>query len=640
MFTNHFQHRFIAVAFGLVLLLVVSGARADPPARVARLGYISGQVSFSPAGETDWVQATLNRPLTTGDRLWADANALAELQIGGAAIRLGASTNLMVINLDDKMIQVQLLQGSLKIRVRQMARDQSFEVDTPNLAFSLHQAGDYRVDVNPSGAETAVKVNLGRAEAYGDSASYTVEAGQAYRFYGTGLSDYEQIPAASDDDLDRWSNEREARAANSDSARYVSYEVVGYEDLDTFGSWRFDPSYGNVWLPNQLQADWAPYRNGHWTWIDPWGWNWVDDAPWGYAVSHYGRWAHLNGYWGWVPGPRHEQAVFAPALVVFLGGKNFQSSRSVDDGDRAIGWFPLAPREVYQPAYQVSRAYFDRVNRSNAVIASTTLINVYQTSVTNTINTVTDAPKVVYVNQRLAGAVVAMPMRAFTHSQPVAKAELVVSEEAANRGDLTPIAAIAPTAQSRQGGAPEARAKPPSHEGRIIARTASPVSVQAFAAHPAQLIERQGTPIDDQQRKQVKSRGQSEAIRSVTAVPIAQAPSPPAGPPTVAPKARVQAEPKADASKSFPIGGDTARKPVSQIPTVNLERERANAVKANWAREEAAKAELVRAATAKAAGEKVNAAKSATTKGVEPAHTPYARSSEPGSVHKQTREVL
>ena len=68
---------------------------------LARLGYATGAVSFSPAGEDDWVQAAINRPLTTGDRLWADAGARAEVQVGGAAIRMNASTSVAVLNLDD-----------------------------------------------------------------------------------------------------------------------------------------------------------------------------------------------------------------------------------------------------------------------------------------------------------------------------------------------------------------------------------------------------------------------------------------------------------------------------------------------------------------------------------------------------------
>jgi hypothetical protein len=44
------------------------------------LATTTGAVSFSPAGEDDWVRAALNRPLTIGDRLWVDAGARAELR--------------------------------------------------------------------------------------------------------------------------------------------------------------------------------------------------------------------------------------------------------------------------------------------------------------------------------------------------------------------------------------------------------------------------------------------------------------------------------------------------------------------------------------------------------------------------------
>ncbi len=73
----------------------------------------------------------------------------------------------------------------------------------------------------------------------------------------------------------------------------------------------------------EVPAGWAPYRNGHWAWIDPWGWTWVDDAPWGFAPFHYGRWTVVDDRWGWVPGPVRQRAVYAPALVAFIGGAEF-----------------------------------------------------------------------------------------------------------------------------------------------------------------------------------------------------------------------------------------------------------------------------------------------------------------------------
>lgn len=155
-------------------LTLSNWAMAEPPSRAARLGYISGTVSFSPAGQPDWLRAVVNRPLTSGDQLWSDSNSRAELQIGGAAIRLGSPTSVTLLNLDDRIAQVQLSQGTLKVHVRHMGPDQSFEVDTPNLAFILRHPGDYRIEVDANDDATAVMVHSGQAEVYGEGASYAV----------------------------------------------------------------------------------------------------------------------------------------------------------------------------------------------------------------------------------------------------------------------------------------------------------------------------------------------------------------------------------------------------------------------------------------------------------------------------------
>src|ERR1700674_4371653 len=80
----------------------------DPPSRVARLSYTHGNVSFEPAGTDDWVSAVVNRPITTGDKLWSDNGARAELHIGSAAIRLSGNTGFSFLNLDDRMAQIRL----------------------------------------------------------------------------------------------------------------------------------------------------------------------------------------------------------------------------------------------------------------------------------------------------------------------------------------------------------------------------------------------------------------------------------------------------------------------------------------------------------------------------------------------------
>src|SRR5512134_1567041 len=443
--------RICALVAGFAVLAFSGWAGADPPSRVARLGYVAGVVSFSPAGEDDWVQAGINRPLTTGDRLWADRGARAEIQVGGAMIRMNADTGVSVLNLDDRIAQMQLTQGVMNVRVRRLEPDQVFEVDTPNLAFTLRQPGEYRIEVDPDRDATTIVVRKGQGEVYGEDASYVIDSRQPYRFMGTGLREYEYVDVPRLDDFDGWSYDRDRVYDSSVSARYVSQDVVGYQDLDANGTWRVDASYGNVWFPNRVAADWAPYRDGDWAWVDPWGWTWVDDAPWGFAVSHYGRWANLNGTWGWIPGPVRARAYYAPALVAFVGGHDFQLTISSGNVG-GVAWFPLGPREVYRPSYPVSHGYFENINRSNTVISTTVINNTY-----NNVN----VTNVVYANRQVPGAVVAVPTTAFVQSQPVSRAAVRVSQDVIVRAPVEVVAPVAPIERSVRGAAAQRDRPPP-----------------------------------------------------------------------------------------------------------------------------------------------------------------------------------
>ena len=511
---------------------------ADPPSRVARLGYMSGAVSFSPAGEQDWVRASINRPLTTGDRVWVDTRARAEIQVGSAMVRINSNTSVSILNLDDRIAQLQLLQGTLNVRVRRLSRNQVFEVNTPNLAFTLTQPGEYRITVDPDGYATDIYVRRGQGEAYGDGAAYILDSRQAYSFRGNGLRDYESVNPPRFDDFDRWSGDRDRRFENSPSARYVSQDVVGYEDLDANGTWRVDPSYGSVWFPTRVSANWAPYRDGHWAWVDPWGWTWVDDAPWGFAVSHYGRWTNLRGSWGWVPGPVRERAYYAPALVAFVGGNNFQLSISSGNVG-GVAWFPLGPREVYRPSYAVSRGYFENVNISNTVINNTVINNYYNnTNITN----------VVYANRSVPGAIVAVPTNAFVQSQSVSRTAVQVSREMLASGPVMAVPSVAPTAQSMRGSAAVSGAPPRSMFDRaVVARTAPPEAPVGFAAQQQQLAAQPGRPLDAAARRDLRPTKATASAPVVNVVAPAQMAPPTVLPPRVSPAASAgEARPRSD----------------------------------------------------------------------------------------------
>jgi hypothetical protein len=345
-----------------------SDGGAAPPDRAARLSYLSGNLGLLPAGSQSWADADINRPLTTGDKLATGNGARAELELGGGVLRMAGNTDFGLLNLNDNLAQVELTRGTLNLSVRHLDQGQSYEIDTPTLALVVTRPGSYRVDVDGDGQGTRVSVLDGQATVYGENnASHDVFAGRSYQFNDPGLGALMITDLGAGDGFDAWCSQRDRRYAQSVTRRYVSDDVVGYQDLDEYGRWQTSSEYGAVWYPSAMPADWAPYRTGHWAWIAPWGWTWVDDAPWGFAPYHYGRWAFIGGAWGWIPGPIVVRPVYAPALVAFVGGGGW----SVSIGGGPVGWFPLGPGEIYNPWYHCDRHYYQRVNITNIYVHNT-----------------------------------------------------------------------------------------------------------------------------------------------------------------------------------------------------------------------------------------------------------------------------
>lgn len=494
--------------FSLFAAPVATAANADPPDRVAYLSDTRGDVGYSPAGEDEWFDVVRNRPLIRGDRLWTGRNARTELQVGSAAVRLGPDTSVELLDLDDGIAQIRMTQGTLNLSVRRVYSGQVFEVATPMLAFTVERAGRYRIDVDPRSGVTTVVVWVGEGDAYGDNSRFPLRAGDAVRFYDSDLRDYEQYGLPREDDFDRYSRDRDRRLQRAESLRYVDDDMAGYAELDAYGNWRSVRSYGHVWFPRNVRSDWAPYRDGHWVWQEPWGWTWVDDAPWGFAPSHYGRWVHVSNRWGWVPGPRNVRHVYAPALVFFVGGSGWSVSLSLGGGS-PVGWFPIGPREVYVPSYRASRDYFQRVNVTNTVINNTTITNVYNNYSSGNIKV--DHAR--YANRGVTGAVTAVPGKVFANAQPVRPAALRLDRKAATTGQVTRIAPIAPSKRSVQGRGKASAARPAREvfDREVFVRNAPPPAERPFAARARQLQQHPGRAEEPDADNAVRSRGDSKA---------------------------------------------------------------------------------------------------------------------------------
>jgi len=377
--------------------------------------------------------------VTTGDRIWSDSNGRADIQIGDASIRLWHQTEVDIVRLDDHSVQMAVSQGSSALRVSGLRTGDVAEIDAPNAAIAAESTGEYRVDVSADGLTTTVKVWSGSAEVTSAGSSFALGPHQVATVHGDSAASptYDVSETTGTDNFDQWATERDERAnAAVADRRYVPGDMPGSEDLNEYGAWDYDNDAGPVWYPTQVEVGWVPYQAGHWVWVWPWGWSWVDDTPWGWAPFHYGRWAWFHDRWGWCPGRVIAPAVYAPALVVFVGGPSWSVAANFGAGG-GMGWFPLGPGEVYRPPYGVSTPYIRRLNVTTV------------TNVTNIMN----VTNITYVNRGVPNAMTAVPRNVFESGAAVGHAAVRVTADEMQRAPLMgSVSTVVPTRASVSAG--------------------------------------------------------------------------------------------------------------------------------------------------------------------------------------------
>lgn len=353
-FTNR-SHRIGRWVAGLLLgfaALLSAQAQQDPPGRIGRVVELTGIVSAYDHETNQWEAGAGNRPVTGGDRLWVPAQARAELRIGSTTLRLGSGTDLEAVRLDDDQLIFKLHRGRVALLVRSREVAAELEIATPEARLRPLRAGHFRVE--REGDATFVAPWRGEMRVEGDR-PFDVGPGSRVELWRDARSGQLQSRGAPplDDEFSAWALFMERSDERDAVPRYVSSEMTGTEDLDRYGRWERHPEYGTVWFPISVAADWAPFRDGRWIWLRPWGWTWVDRAPWGFAPFHYGRWARVGGRWCWVPGAPTARPVFSPAPVRWADDRPHDRHRR--PGVQNPTWTPLAPHEPYVPHWTRGR---------------------------------------------------------------------------------------------------------------------------------------------------------------------------------------------------------------------------------------------------------------------------------------------
>lgn len=338
------------------LVAVTSVAMADPPARVGRVTVTEGRVTMLVNGEEE-TGNLMNWPVTSENHLTTYPGARAEFRVGSTAIRLDGDSDIEVEQLDDERLRLRLNYGTASVRVRDPSLLNEFEFLTPQARITLAEPGSFRVDTERAPDTTVVNVFGGTARVEGAGNMLTARSGKRVEVRGEEVFS----ALAVRDRFDDWVTTRDRRDEGLVASRYVPSEMTGYEDLDQYGNWVEDREYGTVWFPRAVPVGWAPYRDGRWVWVSPWGWTWVDNSPWGYAPFHYGRWVVVSGRWCWTPGRFVGRPVWSPALVGWVGGNNWSVSFGAGRSGPAVGWYPLTPRDRYVPGYRVSSDFERRL---------------------------------------------------------------------------------------------------------------------------------------------------------------------------------------------------------------------------------------------------------------------------------------
>ena len=351
----------------LVLLFAMPAAAQLPEARSApaHISYIEGAVTLERDRRVE--EAPRNMPILSGDRVRTHAGRAEILFADGSTLHLDRDTTLDLQS-DDL---VRLVEGRLRLSIPGPTRSVSYRIDAPYAWLQIAEPGEYRATFVRTSTrdELEAAVIRGSAELVNEDGRTPLRAGERAFARADSAPSYAYVfNSAAWDAFDRWSEERRNERLGV-STQYLPDEVQPYAgELDRYGSWRYESSYGYVWYP-RVHVSWRPYYQGRWTTLPSYGWTWIGSDPWAWPTHHYGRWGIAAGAWFWIPGrswaPAYVSWGYAPGYVSWcpLGWNNrpvFHINAGVNVYHGYDPWraWTVVPQRHFGNAY-VQRVYVD-----------------------------------------------------------------------------------------------------------------------------------------------------------------------------------------------------------------------------------------------------------------------------------------
>jgi hypothetical protein len=244
-------------------------------------------------------------------------------------IRIGDDSALRIESSYTPM-RLNLTQGTIFVDSHIIDRfSDELELRAGDAQVNLIDEGNVRVDFGTEGSVRVTSIE-GQVEVQANGSRVLLRPGERTYVDPGNRPESPQAFNNETDELDDWNQSEMGNYAQNGYGPGPGYDQpmdndLSYDtqDLSAYGDWRYDDTYGNVWVPPQYDG-WRPYSDGQWMYFDN-AWFWVSAEPWGWAPYHYGRWGWSVGLgWYWIPGN-----VFAPSWVSWYSYGDY------------VGWCPL-----------------------------------------------------------------------------------------------------------------------------------------------------------------------------------------------------------------------------------------------------------------------------------------------------------
>jgi FecR protein len=287
---------------------------ADSQARIVRLSDVEGNVQIDRRTGEGFESALENLPVLQGTRISTKDDGRAEIEFeDGSTVRLAPNSSIEFTRLSlhdsgGKNTELEVSEGTAYFNINPGKRD-DFTVDVGQRSIKLEREARFRATVDQSQAHIAVR--HGQVDLSGQgSETVSVSKGKTASFDLLDQDSYSVAHDYEEEPYDEWNqNLEDYHSRNFHPASNETPYAYGFSDLNYYGGYISDPSFGSCWRPYFAGYSWDPFSAGTWVWYPGAGYTWVSSYPWGWAPYRYGSWnfAQASG-WCWQPGAWNQWA--------------------------------------------------------------------------------------------------------------------------------------------------------------------------------------------------------------------------------------------------------------------------------------------------------------------------------------------